>query len=47
VYSIDGVTWTAVKGDTFGLYGIHDIAYGGGRFVAAGYGGIAYSNKQE
>jgi len=41
-YSTDGINWTVVRFNSFGLT---DIAFGNGRFVAVGYdGGIAYSS---
>jgi hypothetical protein len=41
-------TWTAVSNSTFGNEdSIFSIAYGGGKFVADGFGMMAYSNTQE
>jgi hypothetical protein len=38
------ITWTAVEDSTFGESNIYAVAYGNGKFVAAGYGGaMAYS----
>jgi len=42
-YSTDGRTWTAVEGSSTGYFPdtiIYSIAYGNGRFVAGGSGGI-------
>ena len=47
-YSADGVTWTAVTDSISGFFGIYDIAYGGGKFVAVGFQGrMAYSDNGE
>ena len=45
-YSTDGITWTAVTNNTFDDgNAISGIAYGGGKFVAVGSGGLmAYSS---
>jgi hypothetical protein len=44
-YSADGVIWTAINGNLFGINNIEiGIAYGGGKFAAVGSdGGMAYS----
>jgi hypothetical protein len=45
-YSADGSAWIAIPKSIFGTHGvINAIAYGGGRFAAAGKGGtVAYSS---
>jgi hypothetical protein len=47
-YSSDGISWTAVPDylSIYGDYGIYDIAWGGGKFIAVGdRGRIAYSSN--
>jgi photosystem II stability/assembly factor-like uncharacterized protein len=40
----DGKNWTAVNNPPFGSSSISGITYGGGKFVAVSYDGIAYSD---
>jgi len=43
-YSTDGITWTTVEQDIFAGENVLNIAYGGGKFVANGWGNtMAYS----
>jgi hypothetical protein len=47
-YSVNGETWTAVGDSKIGSGDyIYGITYGGGRFVATGDGGLAYSGRLE